>query len=267
MVGMKDQNCPYRMRTQNLLPKFEPAKTPFATTTKVEAGKFEVSRHTKVSAPVTAPAQVSVTPIAPVKPEPVKVAPAIMETRPLFGPDLQPAIVPAVAPAVAPVVAIPISVVAEKTEISEPVEIKIEVAAPVQKVAVRPQTENPFAEMVDGMNATDGKDEVKTVKVTKAKPQVLGGLLKKLNPLGYLPKPSRNQPKAGRTAVQTELSLERIKVIRNDLHDADLEIVAPKPAGKSVAPPSRLQTLAKTEAAALGRMTAKFFGAEETQVH
>jgi hypothetical protein len=49
-------------------------------------------------------------------------------------------------------------------------------------------------------------------------------------------------PKFQKLPVQTELSLDRIKVLRNDLSDADLEIVTAKPA-----PVSRPQLEAKPE--------------------
>ena len=39
-----------------------------------------------------------------------------------------------------------------------------------------------------------------------------------------------------RAPVQGELSLDRVKVMRNDLSDADVEIVPMKPAAKAPAP-------------------------------
>jgi len=39
----------------------------------------------------------------------------------------------------------------------------------------------------------------------------------------------REIPRFGKPLVQGELSLDRVKVVRNDLSDTDLEIVRPKP--------------------------------------
>ncbi|HET7626120.1 MAG TPA: hypothetical protein VFM25_12725 [Verrucomicrobiae bacterium] len=65
----------------------------------------------------------------------------------------------------------------------------------------------------------------------------IGGWVKKFNPISRLK--NRKPPEArraiqpfGKPAVQGELSLENIKVMRNDLSDADLEIVPAKPAAK-----------------------------------
>jgi hypothetical protein len=41
--------------------------------------------------------------------------------------------------------------------------------------------------------------------------------------------PVRSRKKAGAALVQTEWSLEKVTVVRNDLSDSDIEIVAPKP--------------------------------------
>ena len=55
----------------------------------------------------------------------------------------------------------------------------------------------------------------------------------KLNPFGWRPKrsaaPKPPASRPGRSPVQAELSLDNIKVMRNDLSDADVEIVAVRP--------------------------------------
>jgi len=67
--------------------------------------------------------------------------------------------------------------------------------------------------------------------------QWLGGWAQRLNPLGRWlnrqPKSRPAVPKFNRPAVQGELSLANVKVMRNDLNDADVEIVAAKPAMKT----------------------------------
>lgn len=72
-------------------------------------------------------------------------------------------------------------------------------------------------------------------------PSVINGWLKKLNPLVWWdnrkPAPSRTAiPRFEKAPVQGELSLDNIKVVRNDLSDADVEIV-PMKARPAKAPP------------------------------
>jgi hypothetical protein len=57
--------------------------------------------------------------------------------------------------------------------------------------------------------------------------------LRRLNPLGWWPRRRRGGASTqasgpGRRAVQCELSLDRVKVVRNDLSDTDVEIVQAK---------------------------------------
>lgn len=47
--------------------------------------------------------------------------------------------------------------------------------------------------------------------------------------------PFKTAPKPARAGVQGELSLEKVKVVRNDLSDSDLELVALKEGGKGKA--------------------------------
>lgn len=94
-------------------------------------------------------------------------------------------------------------------------------------------------------------------------------VVKKVNPVGFL-RSLKRERKAARPAVQTELSLDRVKVMRNDLSEADLEVVtaptqkASAPAA-TPAPAPRLEPIsAMEEATTLSRLTARFFGAGET---
>jgi hypothetical protein len=73
-------------------------------------------------------------------------------------------------------------------------------------------------------------------------------------------------PFSGTTPVQAELSLEKVQVVRNDLSDADLEIV---PAAVPVVPeqlPSLMAAAGKQEpdGNAWTRLTTRFFGAGTT---
>jgi hypothetical protein len=73
-------------------------------------------------------------------------------------------------------------------------------------------------------------------------------------------------PQFTKPPVQGELSLDRIRVVRNDLSDADLEVV---PARTPTAPASSGPALRTGERAGVaestwGRVTAGFFGAGKT---
>ncbi len=96
----------------------------------------------------------------------------------------------------------------------------------------------------------------------------VGALVKKLNPLALLPsrQPGAARSRTPRPVVQGELSLEKVKVVRNDLSDTDLEIVPVKNA--MMLNPSRgaAASMSLDEGTAWDRLTAKFFNTEETQV-
>jgi hypothetical protein len=63
--------------------------------------------------------------------------------------------------------------------------------------------------------------------------------------------------------VQGELSLDRIKVVRNDLSDADLEVVPAKPrvAPAATVPAPRAVEKAEEAKNMWGRVTARIWGA------
>ena len=62
--------------------------------------------------------------------------------------------------------------------------------------------------------------------------------------------------------VQAELSLDSVKPVRNDLSDADLEVVLAKP-GRVVPPPARTRLFRpELSGMAWGRLTARLFGSE-----
>jgi hypothetical protein len=73
-------------------------------------------------------------------------------------------------------------------------------------------------------------------------------------------------PRFPKPAVQGELSLERIQVVRNDLSDADLEIVPAKPMATPAAatPAPRLIDKAEGAKSAWGRVTSRILGAGRT---
>lgn len=95
--------------------------------------------------------------------------------------------------------------------------------------------------------------------------------VKKLNPLALLPTRQKSgsvaRSHALRPAVQGELSLDKVKVVRNDLSDTDLEIVPARNAMKTQSgQPAAGAVMALDEETAWNRLTARFFRAEETQV-
>jgi hypothetical protein len=73
-------------------------------------------------------------------------------------------------------------------------------------------------------------------------------------------------PRFPKPAVQGELSLERIKVVRNDLSDADLEVVPAKApvAPAATAPAPRVFEKAEVVKSAWGRVTTRILGAGKT---
>jgi hypothetical protein len=89
----------------------------------------------------------------------------------------------------------------------------------------------------------------------------LGGLLVRSG--GKAAKPSI--PRFPKLPVQEELSLDRIKVMRNDLSDADLEVVPAKPSAATVAAVSARPVEDVSGAkSAWGRVTTRILGAGKT---
>lgn len=233
-MGIRDNGSRYRMRTENLLPKFGSEKNPFGTSPVPEVAKPE---------PAKVPAAVAKAP----KPEPVKAEPVKLVTHSLFEPQPATAV-----PLVAPVA------VVEAVSVLHPEPVNPAQVEPVRVAPARvePQVTRPVA--------------------LPAKKRVpLAAWARKLNPLAYLPartsgaKPAKSR--VTRAPVQTELSLERVRVMRNDLSDADLEVVPARPvklAAKPAAPPaqpaSRAEPVTAGEPTTWNRLTSRFFGARET---
>ncbi|MGD0258655.1 MAG: hypothetical protein ABSD29_02395 [Verrucomicrobiota bacterium] len=73
-------------------------------------------------------------------------------------------------------------------------------------------------------------------------------------------------PRFPKPPVQGELSLDRIKVVRNDLSDADLEVVPAKPPAAPVATAPAPRAVEKAEGAksAWGRVTTRIWGGGKT---
>jgi hypothetical protein len=72
-------------------------------------------------------------------------------------------------------------------------------------------------------------------KVKPAKPSLWSRWVAKVTAL-------REKPAHPRATIQTELALDKVKVIRNDLNDQDLEVVAmEKKAGKKTGKPAQVE--------------------------
>ena len=240
LIGMKDQDCPYRMRRQNLLPRFESAKNPFAIPAKAEPAMVDALAAATVAPTVSVANGQS----------------KAMETSPLFDAQLNPAVKPVVA--VAPV------------KESKPV------AANVMAKAASPVMELPSANIAPTQHAIRpptaalakvGNTPPPALSVPVAKPSVFPEWMKKINPLSYFaaskPNPAAKL-KAGRTPVQAELLLEKVKVVRNDLNDSDLEVHSVPAAGKA-AGELRSPFSERAEPTTINRLSARFFGAGQPQ--
>jgi len=70
-------------------------------------------------------------------------------------------------------------------------------------------------------------------------------------------------PKRAAASVQGELALDMVKVVRNDLNDSDLELIAGRLAGSA---PSPIRSLGASEGSGYlwSRLTTRLFGAGET---
>lgn len=95
--------------------------------------------------------------------------------------------------------------------------------------------------------------------------------IKKVNPLRFLPVSALRlkapvRSKGTRTPVQAELSLEKVKVVRNDLSETDLEIIPAKLAGLANVAGPVIQPLARTETNTWNRMTSKALAAGQTMI-
>jgi hypothetical protein len=98
----------------------------------------------------------------------------------------------------------------------------------------------------------------------------LAAWVKKLNPLTWRPSRKaegpRMRPWQTRAVVQAELSLENVKVIRNELNDSDLQVVPTRTSSKPVAEGSRLRPMGEIESTTFGRLTSRLLGQGQAQV-
>jgi hypothetical protein len=126
--------------------------------------------------------------------------------------------------------------------------------------------------------ASAGGQQAKAVPVAQARTWVGVSAARIQSWLGRSPKPARSAvPKFTKPLVQGELSLDTIKVVRNDLSDSDLEVVPARPAAPlalaKIVPAAKAPGHVPIPAAArLGgaaeaaweRVSARLFGAGKT---
>jgi len=160
------------------------------------------------------------------------------------------------------------------------------VKAESAKLVTRLQMENQMA-------VQPGRTESNQLSISKALGRALGfflkcgnsmfttcaaagslvkGTLKKVKPrLNWKSRPFRTEAekiKLIKPAMQGELSLDKIKVVRNDLSDTDLEIVSVTDVerSKSVEPLAVLVNQGDLTGKPWGRLTPRVFGARQTPV-
>ncbi len=126
---------------------------------------------------------------------------------------------------------------------------------------------SPSKEKAQPARQADGLPTV----VSTRKPVVRAKWPVKINPFAYLlgggssvKKPVNS--KTARTPVQTELSLEKVKVIRNELHDSDLELIPMRMGGlqkknEAAPPPAMKSCQTRWE-----RFTSRIFREGQTQI-
>ncbi len=142
---------------------------------------------------------------------------------------------------------------------------KTDVSSEEIESAIQSRASEPVEAVAKANIGTMGKSDQRISIGTRAA-RWLGEWRQKLNPLPRVAKQpglaGSAIPSSTKTPMQTELSLDQVKVVRNDLSDADLEIVPVKaPIASLPAKPEEKFALAGST---WDRLTTKFFGAGPT---
>lgn len=116
----------------------------------------------------------------------------------------------------------------QQVEAKTPGTLKETKRIPLAAAQLKQTRRLPFAAARHGAPAGEKKKPI-----LKGILQKLGGWLKKLNALAWEMYPGQKSkpaiPRFDKPATQGELSLDNVKVVRNDLNDSDLEIAPAKP--------------------------------------
>jgi hypothetical protein len=261
LIGVENKQSPYRMRTPNFLPKFDSPKNPFNQTTK-SAGA-ETPPVVRPAAPVAAVPEPSVT-----KPT----IPAIMETRSLFGEAVKAAATPIRVTETAPEPATPVPIRIEpKIALTPVVDIVNELPPAPAKPAPKPASKRPSSRPLPPTSPL--APPALTLPPVKrsnppGKPKAFAEFMKKVNPLAHLPSLGMSggsaKSRPAHVPVQGELSLDKVKVVRNDLSDSDLEVVTAKAAVKIEVSQNETQPERTMQVTGLSRLTARFFSQSHT---
>jgi hypothetical protein len=115
----------------------------------------------------------------------------------------------------------------------------------LEEIKVAAKLELPPEKLVEPMKQLEPVQAMKPAEPVKTKPAepvkvaaAVDGWLKKINPMVWLAnrKPAESKPLIPRfnkgqapVQIQGELSLDNIKVMRNDLSETDMEVVPAKP--------------------------------------
>jgi hypothetical protein len=159
----------------------------------------------------------------------------------------------------------------ETASLFEPAAPEAVPTKPVKPVAVKEsKTPPPQAAVPAPPVKVEARQATKPAPVAPSgKPTRVAGWVKKLNPLSLLP-PWRGDGNRGRPArkhVQTELTLEKVRVVRNDLSDMDFEIVPGRLMGlPSGASPILSHQPDNSGPGAWSRLTSKFTGAQHAEI-
>lgn len=98
-------------------------------------------------------------------------------------------------------------------------------AEPPPAPAVSPETGAARVSSASGARGADGARERKAARWWNGSKRIVSGLMAR--PRRVFAKPARSP--RGEPPVQGELSLDRVKVVRNDLSETDVEVTTVKP--------------------------------------
>lgn len=146
----------------------------------------------------------------------------------------------------------------------EPPAVKMKRTQALPILAAEPKAPMQPARPVQDETPVEAKpvEAVKAAEPVKAPeaikpPEVVDGWVKKLNPLVWFSGRKPVEPKpgvprsSGKRHVQGELSLDNIKVMRNDLSDTDVEVVPAKARAPKTPPSAAIQVSGSAAAMAV----------------
>jgi hypothetical protein len=296
---MPDTDCRYRVRTENLLPKFISPKNPFAHPAPKPAAPAQADCAASARME-TAPLFAAENARAGAAPEtdlsmarrgqPVKVeihraeAKRTAEHRPMpaqapCAEAVRPASCPpASAPPVTPASPQPAQSVSSRVlaRLQQWTSWRPALRSKQPAVGLRLEVKTPPApaRVPNGTAHAEMKAPQLTLGSQPLKPAGKSrswfGWIKKLNPLALLSGRRggnmASRGRAGKNHVQAELSLERVQVVRNDLREADLEIVPGRLMGMPSGASPVLSKAARPDTSGWSRLATHLLGVEHTHI-